>query len=142
PDMMNIYNGNIVTDANGYATVTLPSYFDALNKDFRYQLTVIGTFAQAIVKEKVNGNKFVLQTNQPNVEVSWQVTGVGQDAYANAHRVQPEADKEPQYKGKYLHPVELGQPITKEINYELNHPKMYVDDKEAQKGAMHPAGKR
>ncbi len=41
PDMMNVYNGNIRTDANGEATVMLP-LFEALNRDFRYQLTVIG----------------------------------------------------------------------------------------------------
>jgi hypothetical protein len=132
PDMMNIYNGNIVTDAQGYATVKMPDYFDALNSDFRYQLTVIGTFAQAIVKEEMQGNTFRIQTNQPNVKVSWQVTGVREDAYAKAHRVQPEVEKEPQYKGKYIHPVELGKPATSEINYDLNHPKMYSQDEKMQ----------
>lgn len=42
PDMMNVYNGNITTDRHGLATITLPDYFEALNRDFRYQLTVIG----------------------------------------------------------------------------------------------------
>ncbi len=109
PDMMNVYNGNITTDSKGYATVELPTYFEALNKDFRYQLTVIGTFAQAIVKQKVAGNKFVIQTNQPNVEVSWQVTGIRQDAFAKAHPVIPEVEKEAENKGKYLNPAELGK---------------------------------
>ena len=49
---MNIYNGNITTNETGEATVTLPDYFEALNIEFRYQLTVIGTFAQAIIAEK------------------------------------------------------------------------------------------
>ncbi len=117
PDMMNIYNGNITTNANGVATVTMPDYFDALNKDYRYQLTVIGTFAQAIVGEKMNGNQFTIKTSVPNVEVSWQVTGVRQDAWANAHRVQPETEKEAQNKGKYLTPVELGKPKEAAIIY-------------------------
>lgn len=121
PDMMNIYNGNITTDAAGFATVEMPSYFDALNKDFRYQLTVIGTFAQAIVKEKMSGSKFVIQTNQPNVEVSWMVTGVRKDKYAEAHRVVAEVEKENENKGKYLHPIELGKPETTQINYQLEH---------------------
>jgi len=121
PDMMNVYNGNITTDGNGKATVTLPDYFEALNKDFRYQLTVIGTFAQAIVAEKVNGNKFVIKTNQPNVEVSWQVTGIRQDAYANAHRVVPVVEKEAENKGKYLSPVELGKDASLQIG-KLNVP--------------------
>jgi len=122
PDMMNIYNGNVTTDGAGFATVTLPNYFDALNKDFRYQLTVIGTFAQAIVKEKVSGNTFVIQTNQPNVEVSWQVTGVRKDKYAEAHRVVPEVEKEAEFKGRYLHPLEWNQPESKGID-ELTRPK-------------------
>ena len=46
PDMMNVYNGNVVTDKRGMATVVLPEYFEALNSDFRYQLTVIGRFAR------------------------------------------------------------------------------------------------
>jgi hypothetical protein len=102
PEMMNIYNGNIKTDGTGLATVTLPSYFESANKDFRYQLTVIGSFAQAMVKEKITGNTFVIQTNTPNVEVSWQVTGVRSDAWSNANRVVPEVEKEE--KGTYLHP--------------------------------------
>ncbi|MFT3981301.1 MAG: hypothetical protein QM687_12575 [Ferruginibacter sp.] len=121
PDMMNIYNGNIVTDAQGYATVQLPDYFNALNKEFRYQLTVIGTFAQAIVKEEISGNSFKIQTNAPNVKVSWQVTGVRNDKYAEAHRIVPEVQKEKENIGKYLHAKEWGQPETKEINYEINH---------------------
>ena len=87
PDMMNIYNGNITTDGDWLATVMLPDWFEALNRDFRYQLTVIGQFAQAIVAGKVANNQFSIQTDKPNVEVSWQVTGIRQDAYANAHRI-------------------------------------------------------
>lgn len=117
PDMMNIYNGNITTDANGYATVKMPGYFDALNKDFRYQLTVIGgTFAQAIVSQEMSNDQFVIQTNQPNVKVSWQVTGVRNDKYANAHRVVAEVEKEPEFKGHYLHAAEWGQPESKSID--------------------------
>ena len=116
PDMMNIYNGNITTDANGYATVTMPDYFDALNKDFRYQLTVIGTFAQAIIGKEMSGNEFVIRTSEPNVKVSWMVTGVRQDKYANAHRVVPEMEKEPENKGYYLHAAEWGQPASKSMD--------------------------
>lgn len=119
PDMMNVYNGNATTDANGVATVELPDYFEALNKDFRYQLTVIGTFAQAIVGEKVHNNKFVIKTNEPNVEVSWQVTGIRQDKFAEANRVVPEVEKEDRFKGYYLNAKEYGKPETQSINYLL-----------------------
>jgi predicted lipoprotein with Yx(FWY)xxD motif len=117
PDMMNIYNGNIVTDASGKATVKLPDYFEALNMEFRYQLTVIGSFSQAIVNKEVTNNQFEIATNQPNVKVSWQVTGVRHDAYANKNRIPNEVEKAAQDKGKYLHPKAFNQPQTKAIGY-------------------------
>lgn len=102
PEMMNIFSGNITTDENGIASVQMPDYFEAVNKDFRYQLTVIGTFAQAIVKEKIRDNQFIIQTNEPNIEVSWSVTSVRSDRFAKAYPILPETEKE--LKGTYLHP--------------------------------------
>ena len=113
PDMMNIYNGNVTSDANGDATVTLPAYFAALNRDYRYQLTVIGQFAQAIVATKIRDNRFTIKTDKPNVEVSWQVTGIRHDAWANAHRVQVEEDKSEKELGSYLHPELFGESAEK-----------------------------
>jgi hypothetical protein len=104
PDMMNIYNGNVTTDARGMATVELPTYFEALNQDFRYQLTVIGQFAQAIVAKEIADNRFTIQTDKPKVKVSWQVTGIRHDAYAEAHRVVVEEEKPAKERGTYLHP--------------------------------------
>jgi hypothetical protein len=118
PDMMNIYNGNIVTDDKGFATVEMPTYFDALNRDFRYQLTVIGQFAQAIVAEEINDGRFVIQTDKPNVKASWQVTGIRQDKWANANRIQVELDKPADQRGKYVHPAEWNQPQDKGIDWE------------------------
>lgn len=79
-EVINFYSGNVTTDANGKVNVTLPDYFEALNKDFRYQLTVIGTFARAIVSKEVSNNQFEITTDQPNVKVSWEVKGVRNDA--------------------------------------------------------------
>jgi hypothetical protein len=109
PDMMNVYSGNITTDANGIATVTLPNYFNAINKDFRYQLTCIGVFAQAIVKEEISGNSFVVQTDKPNVKISWQVTAIRNDKYAQQNRIEPEQLKAENEQGKYLHPELYGK---------------------------------
>jgi hypothetical protein len=120
PDMMNIYNGNITTDGNGEATVILPDWFEALNRDFRYQLTVVGTFAQAIVAEKVKGNRFTIKTNAPNVEVSWQVTGIRKDAYANQHRIPVEEMKPENERGSYLHPDAYGQPEERGVEWARN----------------------
>ncbi|MCU0291911.1 MAG: hypothetical protein MUF10_07950 [Thermoanaerobaculaceae bacterium] len=108
PDMMNVYNGNVVTDADGRAVVELPAYFETLNRDFRYQLTVIGRFAQAIVEEEVVENRFVIRTNLAGVKVSWQVTGIRKDPWAEAHRIVVEEDKPEADRGRYLHPELYG----------------------------------
>jgi hypothetical protein len=108
-DMMNIYNGNVTTSSTGDAVVTLPNYFAALNKDFKYQLTCIGTFAQAIVAEEISGNSFKIKTDKPNVKVSWQVAGVRQDAAANYYRIENEVEKPINEKGFYLIPEAYGK---------------------------------
>ncbi len=117
PDMMNVYNGNVVTDDDGRAVVQLPAWFEALNRDFRYQLTVIGRFAQAIVEEEVEGNRFVIRTNLGRVKVSWQVTGIRKDPYAERHRIQVEQDKPESERGFYLHPEVYGQPEERSIQF-------------------------
>lgn len=116
PDMMNIYNGNVFTDGNGEAVVQLPEYFQAENIDYRYQLTVLGTFAQAIVSKEIADNTFTIKTNMPNVKVSWQVTGVRNDIWAQKHRIVDVVDKA-ENRGKYLHPELYNLPETDRINY-------------------------
>jgi hypothetical protein len=108
PDMMNIYNGNVVTDAKGFATVTMPAWFEALNGDFRYQLTTLGRFAQAMVASEIENGQFTIQTDKPNVKVSWMVTGVRHDLWANAHRIPTEEEKPSNEQGRYLHPELYG----------------------------------
>src|SRR5262249_32194370 len=93
-ELTNVYSGNATTNSRGYATVTLPSWFQALNKDFRYQLPVIvPSFAQAIVSKEIAHNQFTIRTNKPGVKVSWQVTGVRHDPYAQAPPLQVIAPK-------------------------------------------------
>jgi hypothetical protein len=121
--MKNIYDGNVTTDSSGLATIVLPDWFEVLNRDFRYQLTVIGQFAQAIVAKKIENNQFQIRTSLPSVEVSWQVTGIRQDAWANANRIPVEEEKDAKLKGFYLHPQLYGAPAEKGISW-ARHPEM------------------
>ncbi len=109
PDMMNVYNGNVNLDANGEAWIELPEWFSVLNKDFRYQLTAIGGFAPIYIAEKIEGNRFKIAGGNPSLEVSWQVTGIRTDPYAQAHRIQVEQEKSASERGSYLHPDAYGQ---------------------------------
>lgn len=141
PDMMNIYNGNVMTDAQGKAVVELPEWFEALNQDFRYQLTVVGQFAQAIVAGKISNHRFIVRTDKPNVEVSWQVTGVRHDAWANAHRIPVEEMKKDQERGSYLHPELFGESPEKSV-MAARHPdaaKRWKQSREGKPVAAQPA---
>lgn len=119
PDMMNVYNGNTKTNGKGEVWVQLPTYFSALNRDFRYQLTPMGQFAQVIVGQKIKGNRFLIRTDKPGVEVSWQVTGIRNDAYARQHRIQVEQTKAAADQGKYLYPAGFGFSKDKQIGASL-----------------------
>jgi hypothetical protein len=130
-EMMNLYTGNVVTDSQGQATVQLPEWFQVLNTDFRYQLTVIGQFAQAIVGHKIENNRFEIRTSAPNVEVSWQVTGVRQDVYAKAHPLVVEQEKGARLSGFFIHPELYGAPAEKQIEW-ARHPEMMKQIKEMQ----------
>lgn len=117
-EVINFYSGNITTDANGKATVQLPDYFEAINKDFRYQLTVLGTFAQAIISKEVSNNKFEIATSVPNVKVSWEVKGVRNDAHMRQHPFVAEQNKVPAQVGKYWDPAAHNQPASKGVSYD------------------------
>jgi hypothetical protein len=122
PDMMNIYNGNVVLDEHGEAWVELPGWFEALNRDFRYQLTCIGGFAPVYIAEKIQHNRFKIAGGKPGMEVSWQVTGIRQDPWAEAHRIPVEEVKPPEEQGTYLHPEVYGQPEEKSVDWKDRQP--------------------
>lgn len=109
PDMLNVYSGTVTTNRDGTARVKLPAYFEALNRDFRYQLTVIGKFARAMVSEEIKGNQFAIRTDPGRVKVCWQVTGVRKDAWAEANRIEVEERKPKAERGHYLHPELFGK---------------------------------
>jgi len=118
PDMMNIYNGNAILDEHGRAWVELPDWFGALNKDFRYQLTPVGAPGPDLfIAEEVSDNRFQIAGGPPGMKVSWQVTGIRQDPYANLHRIPVEEEKSPEERGLYLHPEAYGQSEEKNVNY-------------------------
>jgi hypothetical protein len=117
PDMKNVYDGVVTTDGSGRAVVELPDWFDALNGDVRYQLTTIRSFARAMVSAEVAKNRFEITTDAPGVRVSWQVTGIRRDAWAQANRIPIELDKAADERGRYLHPIEHGQPASKGLDH-------------------------
>lgn len=110
PDMKNLYDGVVTLDGNGNAYVEMPAWFEALNRDFRYQLTGIGAASpNAYVAEEIKENHFVIAGGTPYAKISWQVTGTRHDAYARAHPIPVEENKSAEEKGRYLTPEVFGK---------------------------------
>ncbi len=107
PDVKNIYDGIITLDENGEAAVELPVYFEALNKDFRYQVKGVSEPAPNLhIKEEVKDNRFAIAGGPPHATVSWQVTGIRHDPYILANPIEVEVEKGPDAlveKGEYIH---------------------------------------
>jgi hypothetical protein len=137
PDMKNVYDGIVILDDKGEAKVDLPDWFSALNKDFRYQLTAIGAPGPNLyIAEEIsdtttttnytsssnnsnNNSRFKIAGGTSAMKVSWQVTGIRKDPFANAHRIQVEGEKPDKERGYYLHPDLYSQPEEKGISYLL-----------------------
>ena len=117
PELKNFYDGVVILDDNGAARIRLPDYFEALNKDFRYQLTCIGSYAPVYIAKEVQKGTFEIAGGRPGMKVSWQVTGVRHDAYATRHPMKVEEAKKPAERGRYLYPVEHGFPDSLGIDY-------------------------
>lgn len=116
-ELKTIYDGTVQLDARGEATINLPEWFQALNGNFRYQLTAIGASAPGLfVSQPVANNRFSIAGGKPNMTVSWQVTGVRHDAYATARPLTVEVDKPAHERGTYLDPGVFGAPEEKHVH--------------------------
>jgi len=131
--MKNVYDGVVILDKKGGAEIDLPDWFSVLNKDFRYQLTPIGSPApnlhvskqiSGITKNHSNSSRrnnskkgyFRIAGGVSGLKVSWQVTGIRKDPWANAHRIKVEQDKPSKERGFYLNPRLYGKPEKKGIS--------------------------
>jgi hypothetical protein len=138
PDMKNVYDGVVVLDGKGEAEIELPDWFGILNKDFRYQLTAIGApgpnlyiakeiseantntkYSSKTSSNKNNNSRFKIAGGASGMKVSWQVTGIRKDPWANTNRIQVEEDKPTKERGYYLHPDLYGQPEENGISHLL-----------------------
>ena len=132
PDMMNVYNGNVTLGLDGSAVVDLPDYFETLNRDFRYQLTPVGAPGPNLyIAERVQEGRFRIAGGMPGLEVSWQVTGIRQDAWAEENRIVVEQAKRPEQMGQYLHPSAFGLSRERGVDYNAEE-EARMDEERAQ----------
>ena len=114
PEPLNVYRGNATLDAQGQAWVTLPDYFDQINRDPSYQLTAIGKPALALhIDKEIDQNRFLIAGGAPGQKVSWRVEAVRNDLFVRTYGAPVEQDKPQEHRGKYLQPELYRQPKEK-----------------------------
>jgi hypothetical protein len=112
-----IYDGVATLDDDGVAWVHLPEWFEALNGDFRYQLTAVGGGAPGlhVAEEIYENNRFKIAGGQAGMKVCWQVTGIRKDPGAAASPFEVEQEKPQEERGRYLQPDLYGAPDDQRI---------------------------
>ena len=94
PDVKNLYDGIAKLDESGEATIRLPDYFMALNKDFRYQFFPLDEAMPDLhIKSEVADNQFTVAGGKSSGRISWQVTGIRHDPYILANPIRVEVKK-------------------------------------------------
>ena len=73
-----------------------------------------------LLADEIAGNRFAIAGGKPFMNVSWQITGIRKDAYAEAFRIQIEIDKSDEEKGLYMHPTAFGLEENMQIHFEQN----------------------
>jgi hypothetical protein len=115
PEPYLVYRGNATIAADGRATVSLPEYFDAINREPTYQLTPIGGPAVLYIAQEIADNRFVIGGGLPGMKVSWMVTGIRNDSFVRCYGARREVDKPKRDVGRYLHPELLGFPPSRSM---------------------------
>lgn len=123
-EVLNMYRGTVTLNTNGEAVVTLPNYFQAININFTYQLTAVGSAAPGIfIKEEIgNGQTFKIAGGAANQKISWVVYAERNDLYNQQYpnNKLAEVEKRANQKGTYIRPELYGQPASKSWTHTIS----------------------
>ncbi|CAG0932330.1 hypothetical protein TFLX_02541 [Thermoflexales bacterium] len=119
PQVQNVYNGTVVLDTKGEATIQLPAYFSAVNTgDYRYYLTAMGApMPNLYIAEEVQGNTFKIAGGVAGKKVSWMVYSQRNDPWVRDHPQLDVVNKPEGEAGTYLYPQGYGQPESRSLDY-------------------------
>lgn len=123
-EVLNMYRGTAVFDANGRTSINLPDYYDSINKNPSYQLTPIGAaMPNLYIEKEVSNGEFIIAGGIPNKKVSWQITAERNDPYLqqNPEKRDVVVEKRGSRKGKYLIPELYGKSKETGMNYRKNN---------------------
>lgn len=134
-EVINFYSGNAVLNESGEATVQLPSYFAAINRDPRYTLTPLGAAMPLLhIAAEIDGSalavgnvvaagepipacSFRIAGGIPGARVSWRVDAVRHDRWVQNSGAPVEVEKIGFEFGTYQHPEFYGEPDVKAVGY-------------------------
>ena len=133
-EMKNVYDGMVVLDRKGEAIIKVPDWFEALNRDFRYLLTAIGSAAPELhVAAEIQQGHFRIAGGRRGTKVSWQITGIRKDPWALANPLRVEETKIRGERGKYRHPEVHGKSDELSLRW-LHHPHLLRNLQKRRKG--------
>jgi hypothetical protein len=69
------YQGEVWTDARGYATVRLPAEAGPLEPPLEYELRDLEPASSARIAAELENGRFTVATDQPHVKVAWRISG-------------------------------------------------------------------
>jgi hypothetical protein len=112
----NVYDGVAQLNEDGAVWIELADWFEALNGDFRYQLTAIGDSAPNLhVAEEISENRFKIAGGEKGMKVCWQVTASRKDPWAEANPYEVEQEKPEEERGHYLYPSPHDAPEEQQV---------------------------
>jgi hypothetical protein len=118
PEVLNLYRGTAVMDAQGEAIVQLPNYFHAVNVDFSYHLTPMGAATVVYIAAGIDANgAFHIAGGNVGQKICWTVYADRNDAFVqqNPESISVEPMKRVADVGLYLQPELYGQAKEKGI---------------------------
>ncbi|OYT69970.1 MAG: hypothetical protein CFK49_12005, partial [Armatimonadetes bacterium JP3_11] len=116
PEPYNLYRGVVTLDSRGEAWVSLPDYFESINREASYHLTPIGApMPNLHVAIEIQNNRFKIAGGAPGKKVSWEVKAIRNDPWVQRYGYETEPEKPKAWQGLYLHPELYGQPREQSI---------------------------
>ncbi|GIV10594.1 MAG: hypothetical protein KatS3mg020_0085 [Fimbriimonadales bacterium] len=123
PEPYNLYRGVVTLDSQGEAWVTLPDYFESINREASYHLTPIGApMPNLHVAIEIQNNRFKIAGGAPGKKVSWEVKAIRNDPWVQRYGYETEPEKPKAWQGHYLHPELYGQPREQSIFFVPTQP--------------------
>jgi hypothetical protein len=105
----NTYSGNVILDAKGEATITMESWFSAINSEVSMTLSAQGKSMPNLFWSEVDALTFKISGGVANGKVSWQIVAVRSDAWQKKNGKDVVLPKNKEQAGRFMNPELFGK---------------------------------